>query len=221
MPVENSTEGVVNHTLDRFIHSSLLICGEVTIRIHHNLLGAAHDIRLIKTVLAHQQSLAQCRNWLNIHLPSVQCEAVSSNAEAARLVSGNEDKAAIAPVAAAEIYHLNTLADKIEDEPDNTTRFLVIGKQDVPRSGRDKTSLLLSAHNKPGALFHLLKPLADNNISMSRIESRPSRGGLWEYIFFIDIHGHKDCDKVRTVLTKLAGEAALFRVLGSYPEAVY
>jgi chorismate mutase/prephenate dehydratase len=221
VPVENSTEGVINHTLDMFMRSALKICGEVVIRIHHNLVGSINDVSKVKKVLSHQQSLAQCRYWLDVNLPNAERETVSSNAEAARLVSGSNDMVAIAPAAAAEIYQLNTLAAQIEDEPDNTTRFLIIGRQGVPPSGDDKTSLLISARNKPGALFHLLQPLADNGISMTRIESRPSRGGLWEYVFFVDIEGHKDDDNIAPALDRLADEAALFRVLGAYPKAAY
>jgi len=221
VPVENSTEGVISHTLDMFMRSALKICGEVVIRIHHNLVGSVNDVSKVKKVLSHQQSLAQCRYWLDVNLPNAERETVSSNAEAARLVSGSDDMVAIASAAAAEIYQLNTLAAQIEDEPDNTTRFLIIGRQGVPPSGEDKTSLLISARNKPGALFHLLQPLADNGISMTRIESRPSKGGLWEYIFFVDIEGHKDDDKIAPALGRLADEAALFRVLGAYPKAAY
>ena len=221
VPVENSTEGVISHTLDMFMRSTLKICGEVVIRIHHNLVGSVNDVSKVKKVLSHQQSLAQCRYWLDVNLPNAERETVSSNAEAARLVSGTDDMVAIASAAAAEIYQLNTLASQIEDEPDNTTRFLIIGRQDVPPSGDDKTSLLISARNKPGALFHLLQPLSDNGISMTRIESRPSKGGLWEYVFFIDIEGHKDDDDIAPALEQLADEAALFRVLGAYPKAAY
>ncbi len=221
VPVENSTEGVINHTLDMFMRSPLQICGEVVIRIHHNLVGSIDDVSAVKKVLSHQQSLAQCRYWLDVNLPNAEREAVSSNAEAARLVVGSDSMVAIAPAAAAEIYQLNTLAAQIEDEPDNTTRFLIVGRQDVPPSGNDKTSLLVSGRNKPGALFHLLQPLSDNGIDMTRIESRPSKGGLWEYVFFIDIEGHKDSDDVAPALAQLADEAALFRVLGAYPKAVY
>ncbi len=221
VPVENSTEGVINHTLDLFIQSPLQICGEVVLRIHHNLVGSVSDIAAVKKVLSHQQSLAQCRNWLDKYLPNAEREAVSSNAEAARRVNGCDDQVAIAPAAAAEIYQLNTLAAKIEDEPDNTTRFLVVGEHAVPPCGNDKTSLLVSTHSTPGALFNLLQPLAEKGINMTRIESRPSRNGVWEYVFFIDIDGHKDSDAVRPALEQLRGEAALFRILGAYPKAVY
>ena len=221
VPVENSTEGVINHTLDMFLRSPLKICGEVVIRIHHNLVGSIDDISSVKKVLSHQQSLAQCRNWLDVNLPYAEREAVSSNAEAAKLASGSKDVVAIAPSAAAEIYQLNTLAAKIEDEPDNTTRFLIIGAQDVPASGKDKTSVLIAARNKPGALYQLLKPLSDHNIDMNRLESRPSKGGLWEYVFFVDFNGHHSDENIQPALEQLEDEAPLYRVLGSYPKAVY
>ncbi|MEM7294646.1 MAG: prephenate dehydratase, partial [Pseudomonadota bacterium] len=221
VPVENSTEGVINHTLDMFLNSPLSISGEVVIRIHHNLVGSVDDLAGVKKVLSHQQSLAQCRNWLNTNLPNVEREAVSSNAEAARLASNDTSVVAIAPSAAAEIYQLNTLAAKIEDETDNTTRFLIIGKQDVAPSGNDKTSVLFAAPNKPGALYELLKPLAEYNIDMDRLESRPSRGGLWEYVFFVDFSGHHDDTDIAPALQQLKDNAPLYRVLGSYPKAAY
>ncbi|MEX0607103.1 MAG: prephenate dehydratase, partial [Halofilum sp. (in: g-proteobacteria)] len=187
VPVENSTEGMVTHTLDMFMHSSLRICGEIQLRVHQHLMTHCASLIEIETVYAHQQSLAQCREWLDSNLPSAQRVSVSSNGEAARRAAEERGTAAIASEMAAEIYGLSTLAERIEDEPDNTTRFLVIGDQDVPPSGDDKTSLMLSARNRPGALFHLIRPLAEHGIDMSRLESRPTRGRLWEYVFFVDI----------------------------------
>jgi chorismate mutase/prephenate dehydratase len=220
VPVENSTEGVVNHTLDMFLNSPLQICGEVTLRIHHNLLGSSDDLQVVRTVYSHQQSLAQCRGWLDRHLPSVERQAVGSNAEAARLARDEPGTAAIAGETAAEIYGLRVLAGNIEDEPGNTTRFLVIGRQAVPPSGDDKTSLLLSTRNEAGGLHRLLTPLAQHGISMSRIESRPSRRGAWDYVFFVDILGHRDDPKVAAALTALRQEAGMYKELGSYPRAV-
>ena len=220
VPVENSTEGVVNHTLDMFIQSPLQICGEVEMRIHHCLLSKAGGLSSIHCVYAHQQALAQCREWLDSELKQVPRVAVSSNAEAARVAQQQDDVAAIASAASAGIYDLKILATNIEDEPDNTTRFLVIGKRAPQPSGRDKTSLLLSAPNKPGALSGLLLPLANAGISMTKIESRPSRRGMWDYVFFIDIEGHVDDPQVADALQALGGEAAMIKVLGSYPVAV-
>ena len=220
VPVENSTEGMVSHTLDRFINSPLKINGEVSLRIHHYLLSKSTQLADIKTVYAHPQALAQCRMWLAEHLPNCELVAVSSNSEAAKQVASEPDAAAIAANRAAEIYDLSVLASNIEDEADNTTRFIVIGSQDVGPSGADKTALLVSTKNKPGALQILLKPLADSGISMTRIESRPSRKGIWEYVFFIDIEGHCQDEAVANALQLLEKESSMCRVLGSYPKAV-
>ncbi len=219
VPVENSTEGVIHHTLDRFLQSPLHICGEVELRIHHHLLAVSGEVRDVRRVYSHQQSFAQCRRWLDRTLPNAECVAVSSNAEAARRVRGEERAAAIAGDSAAELYGLEVLAANIEDEPDNTTRFLVIGPQPVPPSGHDKTSLLVSTHNRPGALGRLLEPLSRNGISMTRIESRPSRRGVWEYVFFVDILGHAEDEPLARALAELQAECTLFKVLGSYPRA--
>lgn len=220
VPVENSTEGVVTHTLDSFMESPLKICGEIQLRIRHQLLGNAGDLTQVKKVLGHGQSLAQCRRWLMQNLPQVETESVPSNAEAAQRAAGNTELAAIASSAAGEIYRVRVLAADIEDHPGNVTRFLVIGDQHTRPSGNDKTSLVVSSRNRPGALFRLLSPIAENGVSMTRIESRPSRQGLWEYVFYIDIEGHADDDKVQTALDQLEDEAALMKRLGSYPRAV-
>ncbi|MFQ5994359.1 MAG: prephenate dehydratase [Acidiferrobacterales bacterium] len=220
VPVENSTEGVVTHTLDMFMSSPLKICGEVTLRVHHHLLGKVADPKQAKRVMSHQQSLAQCREWLDANLPNVDRVTVSSNAEAARLVSEDSTSVAIAGDSAGQIYQLDVLASNIEDDPDNTTRFLVIGKLDTKPSGDDKTSLLLSGKNKPGALHALLAPFSQLGINMTRIESRPSRQTAWEYVFFVDIDGHLQDKKVQQALAELQREAALCKCLGSYPKAV-
>ena len=220
VPVENSTEGVINHTLDTFVLSPLKICGEVELRIHHHLLGNEQDLKAIKRVYSHQQSLAQCREWLDLNFPHVEREPVSSNAEAARRAAAEAETAAIAGIMTAEIYGLKILVSNIEDEPENTTRFLIVGRNPVPVSGNDKTTLLLSTSNKPGALYRLLNPLNTHGISMSRIESRPSRRGTWDYVFFIDIEGHAEEHNVKAALTELEEGASLFKVLGSYPKAV-
>jgi chorismate mutase/prephenate dehydratase len=220
VPVENSTEGMVSHTLDRFITSPLKINGEVSLRIHHYLLSKSTELADIKVVYAHPQALAQCRKWLTEHLPAIALVAVNSNSEAAQKVANESNAAAIAANRAAEIYDLFVLASNIEDEADNTTRFIVIGTQDVGPSGVDKTALLVSTQNKPGALQVLLKPLADSGISMTRIESRPSGKGIWEYVFFIDIDGHCQDKAVAEALKLLEQESSMCRVLGSYPKAV-
>ncbi len=220
VPVENSTEGAVNYTLDLLLKTPLLIAGEVELRIHDHLLTNEIDLTAIKKVYSHAQSLAQCREWLDANLPMVERIAVSSNAEAARLAAEEKGTAAIAGRAAAERYALPLLAENIEDEPNNTTRFLILGREGVPPSGDDKTALLVTTRNKPGALFHLLEPLARNGISMTRIESRPSRQGTWDYVFFIEIFGHAAEPRVASALAELANEAALYKLLGSYPVAV-
>jgi chorismate mutase/prephenate dehydratase len=220
VPVENSTEGVINHTLDMFLSSPLSICGEVSLRINHHLLGLGEGVEQVKTVYSHQQSLAQCRGWLDRSLPHAERVAVGSNAEAARLASAQPDAAAIAGEAAAEIYGLGVLASNIEDEPGNTTRFLVVGNQTVPVTGEDKTTLMLTTRNVAGGLYRLLAPLAENSVSMSRIESRPSRRGKWDYVFFVDVEGHQQDEHVAKALETLRQEALVCKVLGSYPRGV-
>ncbi len=220
VPVENSTEGMVSHTLDRFLDSSLKINGEVSLRIHHCLLSKSKKLTELSKVYAHPQALAQCRHWLAENMPNCELIAVNSNSEAAKKVTDEPHSAAIAADRAAEIYDLSILANNIEDEADNTTRFIVIGTQDVGPSGADKTALLVSTKNKPGALQTILKPLAEKEISMTRIESRPSRQGVWEYVFFIDIEGHCQDKAVAEALRVLDQESAMCRVLGSYPKAV-
>jgi len=219
VPIENSTEGVISHTLDLLINSSLKINGEVDLRIQHNLIST-EKLENITKIYSHQQSLAQCRQWLEAHLPAAELYAVRSNAEAVRLAKEQKTAAAIAGVMAAELYDVPVLCKEIEDEPNNTTRFIVVGKEDVPVSGNDRTSLIVSSHNKPGALHHLLKPLALRGISMSKIESRPSRQGVWEYVFFIDVEGHRDDEKLSAALTEIEHESLMVRVLGSYPKTV-
>ena len=220
VPVENSTEGVVNHTLDMFLQSPLRICGEVQMRINHHLLTCATELTAIRRIYSHRQSLAQCREWLDANLPRVEQIEVSSNGEAALRVGDAGDVAAIAGQGAADIYQVPILVRNIEDEPNNTTRFLIIGAQPIAPSGDDKTALLVASLNRSGALFKLLEPLARNNVSMTRIESRPSRRGMWDYVFFIDLDGHAQDQPVANALAELREQASLFRVLGSYPKGV-
>ena len=222
VPIENSTEGVVSHTLDLFVHSPLKICGEIHLPIHHSLLCQSDSLAYddVKTIYAHQQSLAQCRVWLDENVPNAERLAVSSNSEAARRVQTEDNAAAIAGQVAAELYKLHTLQENIEDNANNTTRFLVIGDQEVTESGDDKTTLLISAKNRSGALYHLLQPLKEHGLDMTRIESRPSKDSIWEYLFFMDIEGHSDDKNVQAALTELKQEAELIRLLGSYPKAI-
>jgi len=222
VPIENSTEGSVNHTLDRFLTSALHICGEVELRIRQNLMGNMKGLRDIKRLCSHPQSLAQCRQWIKENLPDVELIPEASNAEAARRARDEKGTAAIAGETAAEVYGLTILAADIEDRPDNSTRFLVIGRRTFGPSGQDRTTLLVSTgHTEaPGALHRLLEPLASNRVSLTRIESRPSQRRKWDYVFFIDLEGHAEDPPVAKALARLKQRASLFRVLGSYPRAV-
>ena len=220
VPVENSTEGAVNLTLDLLTQTSLRVCGELSLRIQHCLMSRATDLASIETVHAHPQALAQCRTWLNVNLPNAVLVSESSNAAAAKIALETPGSAAIAGEIAAGLYGLNALNKGIEDEKNNTTRFLVIGDQDIPLSGDDSTLLLVAAPHRPGGLRHLLEPLEEAGVSMTRIESRPSRSALWEYVFFIDVNGHQSDAVLLPVLAKLRELAPLVKVLGSYPRAL-
>ncbi len=220
VPVENSTEGAVGRTLDLMCTTDLSICGEVKLRVQQNLLSKASSLAEVSKVYSHAQSLAQCVQWLAAHLPGVARVAVSSNAEAARLAAEEPRAAAIAGEIAATIYQLGVLATHIEDEPNNTTRFWVLGRQQVGPSGRDETSLVMSAPNRPGAVHHLLEPLARHGVSMTRFESRPARTGLWEYLFFVDLAGHRLDPPVEQALRELGERAPFLKLLGSYPASV-
>ena len=221
VPVENSTEGAVGRTLDLMCTTDLAICGEIKLRIQQNLLSNAGSLSDVTKVYSHAQSLAQCVQWLARHLPGVPRVAVASNAEAARLAASEPGAAAIAGGNAASIYGLAILAPHIEDEPNNTTRFWVLGRQEVAPSGRDETSLVMSAPNKPGALLHLLEPLAKHGVSMTRFESRPARSGQWEYYFYIDVQGHPDQPEIAVALKELRDVCAFFKLLGTYPIDVH
>ncbi|MEJ2042800.1 MAG: prephenate dehydratase [Reinekea sp.] len=221
VPIENSTEGVVNHTLDTFITSNLKIVGEVELRIHQNLMiGPNTKLDKITRVYSHQQSLAQCRKWLDAHMPKAERIPVNSNAEAAKRVQGEWNSAAIAGELACKLYDLEVAEANIEDSPDNSTRFLIIGSQEVSSSGADKTSLVVSMRNEPGALYHLLKPFNDYGVDMTRLESRPSPSGQWTYVFFIDFAGHVDEPNVQEAMNKIKEYAVDIKVLGSYPKGV-
>jgi chorismate mutase/prephenate dehydratase len=202
------------------VNSPLRICGEVVLRIHQNLLCNDDHWQQVTKVYSHAQSLAQCRYWLDKNLPHAERIACSSNAEAARKAASESSAAAIGSVQAAPIYGLQVVQTSIEDNTNNTTRFLVVGHQDVGQSGQDKTSLLLSMPNRPGSLYNLLKPFAEFGIDMTRIESRPARSNNWEYLFFVDIRGHVKDTPIQNALQTLQGQVDLVRVLGSYPVAV-
>jgi len=221
VPVENSTEGVVTHTLDNFLENSARICGEVVLRIHHNLLVSdVTRTSSITRIYSHAQSLSQCRKWIDANFPGVERIAVPSNSEAARRIKGEWNAAAIAGEMAAELYDLVSFARNIEDQPDNSTRFLIIGQEEVGPSGDDKTSIVVSTKNQPGALHDLLEPFHRNSIDLTRVETRPSRNGVWNYVFFIDFSGHCHDDLVNKTLNEVRERVSDVRVLGSYPRGV-
>ncbi|MFN3986953.1 MAG: prephenate dehydratase [Rhodocyclaceae bacterium] len=219
VPVENSTEGAVGGTLDLLLANPLKVCGEVKLRVHQHLLSRAEGIGAAKRLYSHAQSLAQCHEWLNRNLASLPRVPVASNAEAARLASEDPESCAIAGEAAAELYGLNRLASNIEDDPNNSTRFLVIAHHDAGSSGHDKTSIVFSAPNRPGAMHALLEPLASHGVDMTKLQSRPARGGLWEYVFYVDFKGHRSDPLVAAALDELNDRAAFVKVIGSYPVA--
>lgn len=220
VPVENSGQGTIQSTLDMFLSSPLKICGEVELRVHQYLLSRTGHIEDIERVYSHGLSLAQCRGWLRQHLPNAEKQALASNAEAARRARNADDSAAIAGENAAHVYGLKIVAGPIEDRPDNTTRFLVIGRALFPPSGHDRTSLLVFVRDQPGALFKVLEPLARHGVSMNRIESRPAHTGLWQYAFFIEVGGHAEEAPLRDALRELEAFASNVTVLGSYPVAI-
>ena len=222
VPIENSSEGTINHTLDMFLTSPLKIGGEIELRIEQHLLSSDDGLDSIDRICAHEQSLAQCRGWLREYLPQVELIGVSSNASGARRARDEQGTAAIGGQAAADVYDLKVLVNNIEDRPDNTTRFLVIGRKLLASSGEDKTTVLVSTSGTEGAgvLHALLQPFATHGISMTRIESRPSRRQKWDYVFFIDLEGHAEESPLKDALAELKKNSSLFRLIGAYPKAV-
>ena len=223
VPIENSTEGSVNHTLDLFLTSPLKIAGEIELKIEQHLMSSFKGVENIERICAHEQSLAQCRGWIRENLPHVELIGMSSNAAGARRARDEEGTAAIGPEVAADVYDLDVMVNNIEDRPDNATRFLVVGRKLLAASGDDKTTLLMSTSDTAGGagvLHQLLQPLAQHGVSMTRIESRPSRRKKWDYVFFIDIEGHAEEGPVADALAQLEKDASLFRVLGAYPKAI-
>ncbi len=217
VPVENSIEGVVNHTLDCLLDSTLQLCGEIEMRVHHDLISNSSSLSDIERVYAHPQALAQCRHWLNRRLANVELIPSNSTAEAVKTICDIERAAAIGSKAAADLYGVDVLYPNIEDKRNNTTRFLVIGTIGTKPTGNDKTSILLSKSNEPGSLFKLLEPFATYGINMSKIESRPSQKQMWDYVFFIDFYGHAEDEKTKGLFNELEQRASLFKLLGSYP----
>jgi chorismate mutase/prephenate dehydratase len=220
VPVENSSEGAINRTLDLMLGTTTIISGEISIPVHHSLMTKTGSMEGVKVVCAHSQALAQCQAWLNLHHPGIERRAVASNAEAAVLASQDETVAAIASEMAGEQYRLGVVQAHIQDDPHNRTRFAVIGSLQTNPSGRDHTSLVLAVPNKAGAVYNLLAPLAKHGVSMTRFESRPARIGTWEYYFYVDIQGHVHDAAVARALEELKDNAAFFKVLGSYPHGL-
>ena len=220
VPVENSTEGAIGRTLDLLMETRLHICGEIELPVHHNLLSKETDLASVRKVYSHAQSLGQCHDWLNQYLPNAELQAVASNAEAARLAAAESGSAAIASLRAAELFNLRDLGNNIEDDPKNTTRFLVLADHDVAPSGQDRTSLVIATKNVPGAMVSVLEPLSKNKVSMTKLESRPAKMGLWEYIFFVDVEGHYQDANLKSALAEIEARASFVKVLGSYPVAV-
>ncbi len=217
VPIENSTEGVVNHTLDLFVDSSVKICGEIVLRIDQHLLSRQDDLKKIKVVYSHSQALAQCRRWLAENLPHAKLKEVESTALAAKKAVTEKNSAAIASELAASFYGLRIVKREIQDLVRNYTRFLVVGRHEVKKTGKDKTSILFVAKDKPGILFKILAPLAKAKINLTKIESRPLKKKAWEYMFFVDLDGHHDDPKIARALAQLEDLCSLFKVLGSYP----
>ncbi len=217
VPVENSTEGAVNRTLDLLLHTPLRIVGEHTIVIRHCLLTRSGTMDGVTRVLAHPQALAQCQHWLGLNQPGLALEPVVSNAQAARIAADDPTVAAIASDRAAQAWGLQMVFEGIQDDPMNRTRFLALGKLETLPSGADKTSLILAVPNEAGAVYKMLAPLADHGVSMYRFESRPARTGQWEYYFYVDIEGHVQDVAVAKALSELQARCAFFKVLGSYP----
>ena len=220
VPIENSVGGSINQTLDCLSESSLRICAEVVLAVHHQLLSNAGALAAVQRVYAHEQALAQCRGWLDRHLPAAERIAFGSNAVAAQRACQEAGSAAIASIDAGRRYGLTALASNIEDFPHNTTRFAVLGRAIARASGDDLTSVMFGLPNKPGALHGILSVLAERGISMSRIESRPARNGVWDYLFFVDLLGHSEDWVVAAALAEIKSRASLFKQLGSYPRAI-
>ena len=220
VPVENSSEGVINRTLDLLLQTTLIISGEISIPVHLSLMTRSGTMEHITQICAHSQALAQCQTWLNLHYPNVARQAVASNGEAARVASDDGSIAAVAGEIAGQKYNLQIVNAHVQDDPHNRTRFAIIGRLQTAPSGKDQTSLVLSVANQPGAVYNLLAPLAQHGVSMTRFESRPARMGTWEYYFYVDVEGHAHDAKVASALTELKSSAAFFKLLGSYPASL-
>ncbi|MGM0568294.1 MAG: prephenate dehydratase [Elusimicrobiota bacterium] len=219
VPVENSTEGIVSHTLDMFLDSDCKICAELLMNISHSLLSKSDRKEDIKTIYSHPQALAQSSMWLEENMPGAEYVEVSSTATAAKRAVSEKKSAAIASLMAADIYKLNIIETGIENASSNVTRFFVIGKDSPPASGDDKTSVMFSIKDRVGALHDMLVPFKKNSINLTKIESRPSKMKAWEYVFFIDMEGHIKNEKIKKAVEKLQKDCVFLKVLGSYPAA--
>ena len=217
VPVENSTEGVVNHTLDLLVDSPLVIYGEVMFEVAHNVLSKADSLDQIKTVYSHPQAIAQCRKWLEANLPLAAIVEEPSTARAAERCVEDLTAGAIASELAAEVYGLQILRSRIEDNIHNSTRFLILSQRGSERTGKDKTSIIVSAKDRVGALYDMIRPFSSFGINMTKIESRPTRRKVWEYLFFMDLEGHQDDDRLKKALEEVKGRCLFLKVLGSYP----
>jgi chorismate mutase/prephenate dehydratase len=217
VPIENSTEGVVAHTLDQLVESELRISAEIFQDIHHNLLSRSGKAEDVRRIISHPQALAQCRDWLARNFPSVPVEEVASTAHAAIKAAGDPSLAAISSAMAKEVYDLQSVAANIEDQSTNITRFLVIGKTSTPPSGDDKTSLVFSVQDKPGVLHRMLQPFARSRINLTKIESRPIKKRPWEYLFFLDLRGHREQPAVKKAIGALEKNCSFLKIMGSYP----
>jgi len=220
VPIENSTTGMINPTLDNMIQSPLKICGEVNVKVECHLLVRDPENAPVEVIYGHPQILAQCNQWLAKHYPTAKKVSVNSNGMAAKMANDDSKVAAIAGPLAEDHYELARLASHIEDNPNNTTRFVVLGNNEIEPSGDDKTSLLITTPHKPGSLLELIKPFASNDVNLTSISSRPYEHQMWSYIFFIDIDGHYKDEKVQKALDALGKEPIMYNILGSYPKAV-
>ncbi|MCK9266627.1 prephenate dehydratase [bacterium] len=217
VPVENSIEGVVTHTLDMFVDSNLKIVSEVILDVHHFFLSKEDSIKNVKKIFSHPQPISQCWNWITTNLPNIEIVEAESTSKAVQLASNEKETAAIGAKVAASIYKMNILAENIEDYTGNVTRFLVVGKKLSSKTETDQTSIILSIKDKIGALQDILNHFTKSNINLTRIESRPSKKKAWDYIFYLDFIGHKEDNKIKSVLTELEKETVFLKVLGSYP----
>ena len=220
VPIENSSEGIVSNTLDMFVDHNLRICGEILVEVAHDLLSVTGETEHVKKVYSHPHAIAQCRGWLERNMRAVPVFDVESTARAAELAADDPSAAAIAGEAAAKIYGLKSIRKRIQDNTNNFTRFIIIGKIAPQRTGNDKTSILFAMRNVPGALFRIIEPFAKHKVNLTKIESRPVKTKAWEYLFFLDMEGHISVDPVAKAVDELKMRAQFLKILGSYPRAI-